>query len=163
MAKTDKGKLTVDLLEPELDSLISSNKYFGSISEDLRKLIHKVFFVHTMLEGQLGMRIIYKFCEEQMKGSGGEGYYLTETMNEITRKLTYTQMLTMVREFKDSAPCGSLEKINSIRNDFWHPVSSGWKDKYSTKESRVEVLQLLIVGIKAMEEYMEKVRREAGI
>jgi hypothetical protein len=37
------------------------------------------------------------------------------------------------------------------------------RDKYSSKVSKVEVLQLLIVGIKGTEEYMEKVRRELGI
>jgi hypothetical protein len=163
MAKIGKGRLTIDVLEPELDSLITSTRYFESISEELRKLVHKVFFIHAVLEGQLGMRIIYKLCEEQMKGSRGEGYCLTETMNEITRKLTYTQMLSMVREFNDGAPCGTLEKIHSVRNDFWHPGFHGWKDKYNNKASRVEILQLLIVGIKAMEEYMEKVRREAGM
>ncbi|MBD0328384.1 MAG: hypothetical protein ICV68_18360, partial [Pyrinomonadaceae bacterium] len=130
---------------------------------DLRKLAHKVFFVHAILEGQLGMRIIYKIFEEQMSTLRGEGHCMTETMYEMTRKLTYTQMLTMVREFKDGAPCGNLEKINSIRNDFGHPISRGWKAKYSNKASQVEVLQLLIVGVKAMEEYMEKVWRESGI
>jgi hypothetical protein len=163
MARTAKGGLSIDTLESELESLIHTSQYFSSISEDLRKLAHQVFFVHAILEGQLGMRIIYKLFAEQMSARRSEGYGLTETMYDLTRKLTYTQMVTMVRGFNDSAPCGNLEKIHSIRNDFAHPVSRGWKAKYSRKASRVEILQLLVVGIKAMEEYMEKVRRESGI
>jgi hypothetical protein len=163
MARIAKGGLTVETLEPELDSLINSTRYFGSIPEDVRKLVHKVFFVHEILEEQLAMRILYKIFEEQVSMLRDEGYCMTETMCELTRKLTYTQMLIMVRGFKDGAPCRSLEKINSIRNDFAHPVLRGWKAKYSSKSSKLEVLQLLIVGIKTMEEYMEKVRRESGI
>jgi hypothetical protein len=163
MARTAKGGLSIDTLESELESLIHNSTYFSSVSEDLRKLVHQVFFVHAILEGQLGMRIIYKLFEEQMSARRDEGYGMTETMYDLTRKLTYTQMLTMVRGFNDGAPCGNLEKIHSIRNAFAHPVSRGWKAKYSRKASRVEILQLLVVGIKAMEEYMEKVRRESGI
>jgi hypothetical protein len=163
MVKINKGRLTIEMLEPDLDSLINGMKYFDAIPEDLRKLVHRVFFIHAILEGQLRMRVMYKFCEEQMKGSKGEWYGLTETMNEIIGKLTYTDVLTIVREFNDGAPCGTLEKINRIRNDFWHPVSRGWKAKYSSNTSRVEVLQLLRVGLKVMEEYMEKVRRKARI
>ena len=163
MAKTDRRRLTIEMLEPDIDSLINKTKYFDAVSEDLMKLVHRVFFVHAILEGQLRMRVMYKFCEEQMKGSRGEWYGLTETMNGIIEKLTYTDMLTIVREFNDGAPCGTLEKINRIRNDFWHPVSRGWKAKYSSNTSRVEVLQLLRVGLKVMEEYMEKVRKKVGM
>ena len=163
MARYAKKMLTIDALEHELDRLIDNNKCFGSISEDLRKLVHQVFFVHAILEGQLGMRILYRLFEEQLKSFQGQGYYLTEMTGELIRKLTYTEKLAMIREFKDGAPCGTLEKINTIRNDFGHPLSRGWGDKYSSKASKVEVLQLLIVGIKGTEEYMEKVRRESGI
>jgi hypothetical protein len=144
MARIAKGSLTIDTLEPELDSLINNSRYFGSIPEDLRKLAHKVFFAHAILEGQLGMRILHELFKEQMSVLRDEGYCMTETMNKLIRKLTYAQMLTMVRGFKDGAPCGSLEKINSIRNGLGYPISRGWKAKYSSKSSKVEVLQLLI-------------------
>ncbi len=163
MARITKGNLTVDKLEAELENLIHNSNSFGSISEEVRNLGHKVFFVHALLEGLLGMRLMYKLFEEQMSVLRGEGYCMTETMCELTKKLTYTQMLTMVRGFKDGAPCGNLEKINSIRNDFGHPVSRGWEAQYSSKASQVEVLQLLIVGLNAMEKYMEKVRTESGM
>jgi hypothetical protein len=163
MARIPKGNFTIDKLEFELDNFINTSKYFGSISEDVRKLVHKVFFVHAILEGQLRMRLMYKLFEEQMSALRGEEYCMTDTVCELTKKLTYTQMLIMVRGFKDGAPCGTLEKINSIRNDFGHPVSRGWKAKSSSKASQVEVLQLLIVGLNAMEEYMEKVRTESRI
>ena len=66
MARTAKGGLSIDTLESELESLIHNSTYFSSVSEDLRKLVHQVFFVHAILEGQLGMRIIYKLFEEQI-------------------------------------------------------------------------------------------------
>jgi len=163
MAKTDRSRLTIEMLEPDIDSLINKTKYFDAVSEDLMKLVHRVFFVHAILEGQLRMRVMYKFFEEQMKGSRDEWYGLTETMNGVIEKLTYTDMLTIVREFNDGAPCGTLEKINRIRNGFWHPASRGWKAQYSSNTSRVEVLQLLMVGLKVMEEYMEKVRKKVGM
>jgi hypothetical protein len=50
--------MTADTLEHELDGLIGNDSYFGSISEDLKKLVHKVFFIHTRLERELGMRIL---------------------------------------------------------------------------------------------------------
>lgn len=162
MAGTSKGSITIDTLEPEIDRLINSDHYFGSISEDLRKLVHRVFFVHTRLESELGMRIVYKLFEEQIGDFQGRGYCLTETMGELIDKLTYTEKLTMVRGFKDRAPHKPLEKINDIRNDFGHPIERNWKNKYNSKASKAEVLQLLIHGIEVMNEYMEKVRRELG-
>jgi hypothetical protein len=162
MARTTKGSLTIDTLEPELDRLINNSTYFRSVSEDLRNLAYKVFFVHEILERHLEMRILYKLFEEQLSIPGSESYCMTGTMHELIRKLMYTEMLTMVRGFKDGAPCGTLEKINSIRNDLWNPLSNGWKDKYSSKARKIEVLQLLIVGMRAMEEYMEKMRRKLG-
>ncbi len=163
MAGTSKGSITIDTLEAELDRLINSDRYFGSISEDLRKLVHRVFFVHTRLESELGMRIIYKLFEEQLGALQGLGYCLTETMGKLTDKLTYTEKLTMVRGFKDGVPHKALEKINDIRNDFGHPIERKWKNKYNGKASKAEVFQSLIHGIKVMNEYMEKARRESGI
>jgi hypothetical protein len=163
MAGPAKGSITIDTLESELDSLINNDRYFGSISEDLRKLVHKVFFVHARLESELGMRILYKIFEEQLDALQGHGYCLTETMSELTRKLTYTGKLTMVRGFKDGAPNRVLDKINSIRNDLGHPIERKWKDKYKSKVSKVEILQLLIDGMKAMNKYMAKIREESGI
>jgi hypothetical protein len=68
-------------------------------------------------------------------------------------------MLAMIREFKDGAPCGTLEKINTVRNDFGHPLARGWRDKYSSSGSKVEVLQLLIVGIKTMRNIWKSAER----
>ena len=61
------------------------------------------------------------------------------------------------------SPHKALEKINDIRNDFGHPIERKWKNKYNSEASKADVLQLLIHGIKVMDEYMEKVRRESGI
>jgi hypothetical protein len=163
MAGAGKGSITAETLKTELENLINNDRYFGSISEDLRKLVHQVFFVHARLESELGMRILYKLFEEQMGALQGYGYSLTETMAELTRRLTYTGKLTMVRGFKDGAPHGLLEKINNIRNDFGHPIERKWKDKYKSKASKLEIIQLLIDSIRSMDKYMEKVRKESGI
>jgi hypothetical protein len=163
MAETGKVSTTIDTLESELDNLINNDRFFGTIPEDYRKLVHKVFFVHAMLEHELAMRILYKLFEEQLLALKNTEYCLTETMVELTRKLTYTERLTMVKGFKDGAPHSVLEKINSIRNDFGHPIERRWKDKYGSNASRMEVLQLLIVGIKSMNNYMAKVREKSGI
>jgi hypothetical protein len=82
---------------------------------------------------------------------------------ELIRKLTYTERSTMVGAFKDGAPYQILDKINRIRNDFGHHIERKWKDKYRNKTSQAEVLQLLIDGIKSMEVYMEKARKESGL
>jgi hypothetical protein len=162
MAEAGKDRITLETLASELDNLIKNDSYFGSIPEDVRKLVHKVFFVHARLERELGMRILYKLFEEQLSVLDKTGYCVTDTVTELTRKLTYTERLTMVKGFKDGAPHSVLEKINSIRNDFGHPIERKWKDKYSSEANRMEVLQLLIVGIKAMNNYMAKVREKSG-
>ena len=110
MAGISKGSITTNTLEPELDRLMNSDSYFGSVSEDLRKLVHRVFFVHTRLESELGMRIIYKLFEEQLGALQGHGYCLTETMGKLIDKLTYTEKLTMVKGFKDGVPPQSFRK-----------------------------------------------------
>jgi hypothetical protein len=158
-----KDRISVDLLESELDNLINSDRYFGSISEDIQKLAHKVFFVHARLESELGMRILYKLLDEQLSANQNTGCCATETMGELIRKLTYIERLNMVRTFKDGAPYSVLEKINSIRNDFGHPIERKWKDKYKNRKSKIEVLQLLVVGIKVMDDYMVKVRERSGV
>jgi hypothetical protein len=163
MAKTDKTRLAIEVLEPELDRLLGSLTYFDSTSRELRKFVQRVFFVHAILEEHLRLRIICKLCEDHMKEPGGERYCLKETLHDIIKKLPYTDMVRIVREFNDGAPCGTLEKINRVRHEFGHLGSQGWKEKYHSKGSRVEVLQLLMVGLKVMEDYMGKVRREAGL
>jgi hypothetical protein len=80
MARTAKESLTIEVLEPELDRLIDNNTYFSSIPEDLRKLVHKVFFIHAILEGQLGMRIMYKLFEKQLSVPGSDSYCMTKIM-----------------------------------------------------------------------------------
>ena len=157
-----KAGVSVDLLESELDNLIGNDKYFGSISEDIRKLVYKVLFVHARLESELGMRIVYKLFEEQLSIPENTTCCLTETMSELIRKLTYTERLSMVRGYKDDAPYSILEKINSIRNDFGHPIERKWKDKYRSEKNKTEVLNLLIVGLKVMNSYMEKVKGKSG-
>jgi Arc/MetJ-type ribon-helix-helix transcriptional regulator len=157
-----KAGVSVDLLESELDNLIGNDKYFGSISEDIRKLVHKVLFVHARLESELGMRIVYKLFEEQLSIPENTTCCLTETMSELIRKLTYTERLSMVRGYKDGAPYSILEKINSIRSDFGHPIERKWKDKYRSEKNKTEVLNLLIVGLKVMHSYMEKVKGKSG-
>jgi hypothetical protein len=163
MVEAGKGRITFDRLESELDNLINNDEYFGSIAEDIRKLVHKVFFVHARLEHELGMRILYKLFEEQLSALDKTEYCVTDTITELTRKLTYTERLSMVKGFKDGAPHSVLEKINSIRNDFGHPIERKWKDKYRSEANKMEVLQLLIVGIKAMNNYMANVRGKSGI
>ena len=162
MAEAGKDRITLETLASELDNLIKNDSYFGSIPEDVRKLVHKVFFVHARLERELGMRILYKLFEEQLSVLDKTGHCVTDTITELTRKLTYTERLTMVKGFKDGAPHSVLEKINSIRNDFSHPIERKWKDKYSSEANRMEVLQLLIVGIKAMNNYLANVREKSG-
>jgi hypothetical protein len=163
MAKPDNTRLALEVLEPELDRLLGSLTYFDSTSRELRKFVQRVFFVHAILEEHLRLRIIGKLCEDHVKEPAGERYGLQETMHDIINKLPYTDMLNIVREFNDGAPCGTLDKINRVRHEFGHPGSQGWKERYHSKGSRVEVLQLLMVGLKVMEDYMAKVRREAGL
>jgi Arc/MetJ-type ribon-helix-helix transcriptional regulator len=160
--KDSKVRLSIGSLESELDSLIDNDKYFGSISEEVRKLVHKVFFVHARLESELGMRILYKLLDEQLSANQNTSCCLTETMSVLISKLTYMERLNMVRGFKDEVPYSVLEKINSIRNDFGHPIERKWKDKYKSEKHRLEVLQVLVIGIKAMDNYMEKVKEESG-
>ncbi len=163
MAKTDKTRLTIEVLEPELERILGSLTYFDATSRELRQFVQRVFFVHAILEEYLRLRIICKLCEDPTKEPGGEQYCLKEPMHDIIRKLPYPDMVSIVREFNDGAPCGTLEKINRIRHEFGHLGSQGWKEKYNSKGSRVEVLQLLMVGLKVMEDYLGKVRREAGL
>jgi hypothetical protein len=159
--RDSKDGTSVDLLESELDNLIKNDSYFESISEEIRKLVHKVFFVHARLESELGMRILFKLLDEQLSANQNTSCCVTETMGELIRKLTYIERLNMVREFKDGVPYNVLEKINRIRNDFGHPIERKWKDKYKNKKSIIEVLQLLVVGIKVMDSYMEKVKEKS--
>jgi hypothetical protein len=45
-----KVGISIDLLESELNNLINNDKYFGTIPEDIKILVHKVLFVHARLE-----------------------------------------------------------------------------------------------------------------
>ena len=160
--KARKIGLTIGSVESELDDLIGNDTYFGSIPEEIRKLVYKVFFVHARLESELGLRMAYKLLDEQLSAGQNTSCCLTETMHVLISKLTYMERLNMVRGFKDSVPYSVLEKINSIRNDFGHPIERKWRDKYKSEKHRLEVFQLLVIGIKAMDNYMEKVKEASG-
>jgi len=141
----------IEKLEAIIDNWEDTDPEY--LPSNLRKLRHRIFFVHRVLERSVEILIIKKTSSPFAdKISNEERLGLNRSILIILERVSFIRKIEILKDLgveTTKSLYKNLLEVNKIRNEFAHPEAFALRD-YEDKEERWKILTLLV---EAMEEF----------
>lgn len=133
-------------LESEIDGYEDTDPAY--LSESIRQLRHRIFYVHFRVERSLEILIMRAIHGSHI------GKEVTEELHKqisnawlVMEELSFYKKLRLIRKMelfnKESSLPQLIERLNKLRNEFAHPEEFSLKKFVADAKLKLETLQLL--------------------